>query len=87
MQTTPLTIGSTVQHIKTPSHYAPRIGKVIAIKDGRAQVDWAGWPKTWVKFDSIKVTDDGWRATANMPHTAARTVTLPDGTVYREYRK
>jgi hypothetical protein len=33
------------------------------------------------------VTDDGWRATANMPHTAARTVTLPDGTVYREYRK
>jgi hypothetical protein len=87
MQTTPLTIGSTVQHIKKPSYYSPRIGKVIAIKDGRAQVAWIGWPKTWVKFDSIKMTDDGWRATANMPHTAARTVTLPDGTVYREYRK
>jgi hypothetical protein len=83
-----ITIGSTVQHIKTPSHYAPRIGQVIAIKDGRAQVDWAGWPKTWVKFDSIKVTDDGWRETPGLKScTAARTVTLSDGTVYREYRK
>ena len=88
MQTTPLTIGSTVQHIKKPSYYSPRIGQVIAIKDGRAQVSWTGWPKTWVKFDSIKVIDDGWRDTPGMKScTAARTVTLPDGTVYREYRK
>ena len=83
-----ITIGVTVQHIKKPSYYSPRIGKVIDIKDGRAQVAWVGWPKTWVKFDSIKVTDDGWRDTPGMKScTAARTVTLPDGTVYREYRK
>jgi len=83
-----ITIGSTVQHIKKPSYYSPRIGKVIDINNGRAQVAWIGWPKTWVKFDSIKVTDDGWRETPGMKScTAARTVTLPDGTVYREYRK
>ncbi len=87
MQTPPITISFTVQHMGNPSHYAPRIGQVIAIKDGRAQVAWSGWPKTWVKFESLKVTDDGFRSTPNMPHTAARTVTLSDGTVYREYRK
>jgi len=89
MQTTPLTIGSTVQHIANPSSYAPLFGTVIDIKDKRAQVAWEGknQNKTWIKFDSIKVIDDGWRNTPNMPHTAARTVTLPDGTVYREYRK
>ena len=82
-------ISNRVQHIANPSNYAPLFGTVIDIKDKRAQVAWEGknQNKTWIKFDSIKVTDDGWRNTPNMPHTAARTVTLSDGTVYREYRK
>ena len=81
-------ISSTVQHMAKPSYYSPRIGKVIDIKEGRAQVAWVGWPKTWVKFESLKVIDDGWRETPNMRSiSAARTITLPDGTVYRQYRK
>ena len=81
-------ISNTVQHMAKPSYYSPRIGKVIDIKDGRAQVAWVGWPKTWVKFESLKVIDDGWRETPNMRSiSAARTITLPDGTVYRQYRK
>jgi hypothetical protein len=90
MQTTPITISSTVQHIANPSNYAPLFGTVIDIKDKRAQVAWEGknQNKTWIKFESLKVIDNGWRDTPGMKScTAARTVTLPDGTVYREYRK
>jgi hypothetical protein len=82
-------INNRVQHMANPSNYAPLFGTVIQIKDKRAQVAWEGknQNKTWIKFESLKVIDDGWRETPNMPHTAARTITLADGTVYRQYRK
>ena len=82
-------ISNRVQHMANPSNYAPLFGTVIQIKDKRAQVVWEGknQNKTWIKFESLKVIDDGWHETPNMPHTAARTITLADGTVYRQYRK
>jgi hypothetical protein len=83
-------ISNRVQHIANPSNYAPLFGTVIHIKDKRAQVAWEGknQNKTWIKFESLKVIDNGWRDTPGMKScTSTRTVTLPDGTVYREYRK
>ena len=91
-------ISNRVQHIARDSRRIPLFGTVINIKDKRAQVAWESNTlnglriddarKTWVKFDSLKVIDDGWRETPNMRSiSAARTITLPDGTVYRQYRK
>ena len=83
-------INNRVQHMANPSNYAPLFGTVIQIKDKRAQVAWEGknQNKTWIKFESLKVIDDGWRETPNMRSiSAARTIPLADGTVYRQYRK
>ena len=83
-------ISNRVQHMANPSYYSPVFGTVIDIKDKRAQVAWEGTNanKTWIKFDSLKVIDDGWRETPNMRTiSAARTIRLPDGTVFRQYRK
>ena len=80
-------IGTQVERIAS-DYTNGRKGEVIEIKEGRARVQWSNSPRTWVKFAALKVLSGGWIETPNMKsHKAARTVTLPDGTTYREYRK
>jgi hypothetical protein len=87
-------IGTTVKRIAS-DYTNGRIGEVIEINadDRRARVAWNGCPRTWVKFAMLEIMQPAkqvseWSATPNMKsHKAARTVTLADGTVYREYRK
>ncbi len=82
-------IGTQVERIAS-DYTNGRQGEVIEINEGRARVRWTNSPRTWVRFQDLKVISkkDGWNETPNMKgHKAARTVTLPDGTVYREYRK
>lgn len=80
-------VGTKVERIAS-DYTNGRVGTVIEVKDGRARVEWTKSPRTWVKFAALKVLSDGWIETPNMKSCrAARTVTLPDGTVYREYKK
>ena len=90
--TTTIEIGTQVERIAS-DYTNGRKGEVIEINEGRARVRWSDSPRTWVKFSALKVIDQKviagpWSETPNMKsHKAARTVTLPDGTTYREYRK
>jgi hypothetical protein len=88
-------IGTTVKRIAN-DYTGGRIGQVIEIndEDRRARVAWNGCPRTWVKFAALEIMQPAgkqigpWQETPNMKsHKAARTITLADGTVYREYRK
>jgi hypothetical protein len=90
--TAKIEIGTRVERIAS-DYTNGRKGEVIEINESRARVAWSDSPRTWVKFSALKVIEQipvagAWNETPNMKgHKAVRTVSLPDGTTYREYQK